>query len=249
LAVGADGTVLTADAASTYGVKWGTSFTNPMATTGDMVYGGVSGASTKLATGTTTGLLHGGNGAVPTWSLLVNADVSASAAIDGSKIVSASGATPGVMTGSAQSFNGVKTIADTTDASSSTTGALIVSGGVGIAKKLNVGTTLTFGGGLFSSYAVDSSTSTPRNPFVPSAMVNNLTASATISIEGITDVANGQIIIIMNNTGNNMTFVNTSHGNTADIITGTGGNFVLANTNCAMFIYIGARWHILKGVA
>jgi hypothetical protein len=145
LGVGADGTVLTADAASTYGIKWGTAFVNPMTTTGDMVYGGASGVSTKLATGATAGILHGGNGAVPSWSLLVNADVSASAAIAGSKIVSASGATAGVVDGNAQSFNGVKTMADTTDASSATTGALIVSGGLGVAKKLFVGTNVQAG--------------------------------------------------------------------------------------------------------
>jgi hypothetical protein len=86
LAVGADGTVLTADAASTYGIKWGTALSNPMAAEGDMIYGGALGAATNLATGTTAGVLHGGNGAVPSWSLLVNADVDAAAAIAGSKI-------------------------------------------------------------------------------------------------------------------------------------------------------------------
>lgn len=86
-----------------------TALTNVMATTGDMIYGGASGVPTKLATGATTGLLHGGNGAVPTWSLLVNADVSASAAIDGSKIVSATAAVAGVVTTSTQTFAGAKT--------------------------------------------------------------------------------------------------------------------------------------------
>jgi hypothetical protein len=41
---------------------------------------------------------------------------------------------------------GIETITNTTDASSSTNGALIVSGGVGIAKKLYVGTDLSVGG-------------------------------------------------------------------------------------------------------
>lgn len=44
----------------------------------------------------------------------------------------------------ANTFTAPQTISDTTDASSSTTGALIVSGGVGIAKKLYVGTSLNF---------------------------------------------------------------------------------------------------------
>lgn len=43
---------------------------------------------------------------------------------------------------------GIETISNTTDASSSTNGALIVSGGVGIAKKLYVGTDLSVGGSL-----------------------------------------------------------------------------------------------------
>lgn len=73
-----------------------TAIINPMISTGDMVYGGASGAATRLATGATAGLLHGGNGAVPTWSAvvsadvtdgtLVNADLSASAALDAAKI-------------------------------------------------------------------------------------------------------------------------------------------------------------------
>lgn len=84
---------------------------NPMATTGDMIYGGSGGSPTNLATGATSGLLHGGNGATPTWSKVVNADVDAAAAIAGSKIVSASGATSGVVDGNAQSFNGLKTFA------------------------------------------------------------------------------------------------------------------------------------------
>lgn len=104
----------------------GAPLTNPMATTGDMIYGAGGGAATKLATGATTGLLHGGNGAVPSWSLLVDADVSASAAIAysklnlatsivdadvsgsaaiaGSKIASASASVAGVVNNSAQTF-------------------------------------------------------------------------------------------------------------------------------------------------
>lgn len=50
---------------------------NPMTTAGDLIYGGVAGAATRLAAG--SGLLH--SGATPSWSLLVNADVSGSAAI------------------------------------------------------------------------------------------------------------------------------------------------------------------------
>lgn len=55
---------------------------NPMTTAGDMIYGGASGVPTRLAT--STGLLHAGT--PPSWSLLVDADVSGSAAIAYSKL-------------------------------------------------------------------------------------------------------------------------------------------------------------------
>jgi hypothetical protein len=50
--------------------------------------------------------------------------------------------------------SGPVTVSDTTDSSSSTTGALIVSGGVGIAKKLYVGTGLTVVSGTSALQAV-----------------------------------------------------------------------------------------------
>jgi hypothetical protein len=57
--------------------------------------------------------------------------------------------------------SGPVTISDTTDASSSITGSLIVSGGVGIAKKLYVGTSLSVAGtNTFSDTTDSSSTST-----------------------------------------------------------------------------------------
>lgn len=85
---------------------------NPMATTGDMIYGGASGIATNLATGATAGVLHGGNGSVPSWAQIVNADVSASAAIEGSKLVAATNSVAGAVTASAQSFAGLKTFYD-----------------------------------------------------------------------------------------------------------------------------------------
>lgn len=50
LAVGADGTVLTADAASAAGLKWTAPLTNPMSSVGDVIVGGTSGATTRLPT-------------------------------------------------------------------------------------------------------------------------------------------------------------------------------------------------------
>lgn len=48
-AVGADGTVLTADSAQASGLNWTTPLTNPMTTQGDLIIGGVAGATTRLA--------------------------------------------------------------------------------------------------------------------------------------------------------------------------------------------------------
>lgn len=96
LADGSAGTVLSTLGTNS-GYAWVAPLTNPMAAAGDMIYGGTAGAATKLATGATTGLLHGGNTAVPTWSLLVNADVSASAAIAGSKLQAATSSNTGTI--------------------------------------------------------------------------------------------------------------------------------------------------------
>ena len=54
----------------------------------------------------------------------------------------------GNLTKSAVTASGVLTISNTTDSTSTTTGALIVSGGVGIAKSLFVGNNVTIGGTL-----------------------------------------------------------------------------------------------------
>ncbi len=77
------------------------------------------GAALQTVVGTSTQVLHGSS--TPTYSgvvsaditdgTIVNADVNASAAIDGSKIVSASTSVPGVVTTIAQSFSGAKTVA------------------------------------------------------------------------------------------------------------------------------------------
>lgn len=64
--VGADGTVLSADSGQATGLNWITVLTNPMTTAGDIIYGGVAGAATRLAAGTSTQLLHGGT--TPSWS-------------------------------------------------------------------------------------------------------------------------------------------------------------------------------------
>jgi len=87
----------------------GAPLSNPMSSAGDMIYGASGGSSTRLATGGTAGVLHGGNAAVPSWSLLVDADVSASAAIAGSKLVAATASVAGAVSTTTQSFAGAKT--------------------------------------------------------------------------------------------------------------------------------------------
>ncbi len=70
---------------------------SPMAAAGDIIYGGVSGTGTVLNVGAATTVLHGGASA-PAYSQIVNADVSTSAAIAGSKITAATNAAVGTVT-------------------------------------------------------------------------------------------------------------------------------------------------------
>lgn len=66
VAVGADNTVLTADSAQASGVKWAaTTFTNPMTTGGDTIYGGASGTGTRLPNGSSGQFLQSAGGTSP----------------------------------------------------------------------------------------------------------------------------------------------------------------------------------------
>lgn len=84
LAVGTNGQVLTADSAQATGLTWTSPLTNPMTTEGDIIVGGTSGAATRLAIGASGTVLKGGT--TPSYSTIVNGDVSASAAIAYSKL-------------------------------------------------------------------------------------------------------------------------------------------------------------------
>jgi len=90
----------------------------------------VNSISNAWTAGTTSG---------PSISTTVNGITSTAATIP-----SASASASGVVTTGTQSFAGAKTFENTTNASSKSTGAVIVKGGVGIALKLHVGSTATF---------------------------------------------------------------------------------------------------------
>lgn len=116
VAVGTDGQVLTAASGETAGLSWTSPLTNPMDSDGDLIVGGASGAATKLDAGTTSQVLIGGTS--PSWGTvtsamitdgtIANADISASAAIEGSKIVAASTTDAGAITTGAQNIAGAK---------------------------------------------------------------------------------------------------------------------------------------------
>ena len=70
LAVGANGTVLTADSAEATGLKWATpasGMTNPMTTTGDTIYSSSGSTPARLGIGTTGQVLTVAGG-VPSWA-------------------------------------------------------------------------------------------------------------------------------------------------------------------------------------
>lgn len=111
-------------AGSNYALSYGTSGAmnwspipvNVMTAVGDLMYGGTAAAdgispATRLAGA--AGVLHGGVTTAPSWSTIVNADVSALAAIDGSKLVAATASVAGAVTTANQVFAGRKSSTNT----------------------------------------------------------------------------------------------------------------------------------------
>lgn len=89
---------------------WASALTSPLTTTGDIIYSSDnSGTPARLAGA--AGVLHGAASGAPSWSTIVDADVNASAAIAGSKIVAATGSVSGVVTTSSQVLGGAKDFA------------------------------------------------------------------------------------------------------------------------------------------
>lgn len=63
---GTSGYFLQTDGSGT--TSWASALVNPMTTIGDIIYGGASGAATRLAGGTTGQILQSNTGAAPSWS-------------------------------------------------------------------------------------------------------------------------------------------------------------------------------------
>jgi hypothetical protein len=93
-------------------LDWVAPLVNPMDSAGDLIIGGALGAATKLDAGTSDQVMTAAGAAAPVWKKLVNANVDAAAAIDGTKLVAATNALAGAVTTSAQNVAGVKTFYD-----------------------------------------------------------------------------------------------------------------------------------------
>jgi hypothetical protein len=81
-AVGADGTVLTADSTKTAGLGWTSPLTNPMSVSGDIIIGGSAGAATRLPIGTTGQILTVVAG-LPAWATRTSSQLTVQRFISG----------------------------------------------------------------------------------------------------------------------------------------------------------------------
>lgn len=149
LAVGSNGTVLSADSTQTSGLKWVSVLSNPMTSVGDLIVGGTAGAATRLAFGSANTILKTDGGSTPVWATIVDADIDAAAAIAGSKIVSASASVAGVVSTAAQTFAGAKTfqggIVGSTNGTAAASGNIGETFRTGVSSETNFPSTGTYG--------------------------------------------------------------------------------------------------------
>ena len=135
--------------------------------------------------------------------------------VSGASILSSTLNVSGASTLSTLNVSGITTVSNTTDSTISTNGALIVSGGIGIAKKCFIGTTLTVGGastlnntlnvtGVTTVSNITDSTSSISGALIVSGGIGiakacyigttlNVTGASTLnalSVTGITTVSN-----------------------------------------------------------
>jgi hypothetical protein len=123
LEAGTDGQVLTVDSNEVTGLKWA------LSSGGITTLNGLLPVTQTFATGTTgTNFNIGSAGSVHTFN-----------------IPDASGVNRGLVTIGTQSFEGAKTLLDNTSSTSGTTGALVVTGGVGSNENINATGSITAG--------------------------------------------------------------------------------------------------------
>ena len=118
----------------------------------------------------------------------------------------ASSTAAGAVTTGSQTFAGIKTFANTTDSSSTATGAVIISGGLGVAKKLYVGTAANIGTSLTVGTTATIGTTL--------SVGSGASFGGTITVAGKNIYLNNQtnkiVTIGSNDDGNNVTISNTN---------------------------------------
>jgi len=137
----------------------------------------------------------------------------------------------------------VLTLGGTTDASSNTTGTLIVTGGVGVAKKLYVGTDLVVG----SNSSLGTVTSGTWNG-TTIAVSNGGTGLTSTPANGAIDIGNGTGFTRTTITqGSGITVTNTAGGIQIDATGGGGDAFGAASsTNNAIALFSGTLGKTIK---
>lgn len=136
---------ITGNTAITYPTS-GTLFVSPMTTTGDIIYGGVSGAGTRLAAGTTSQVLIGGT--TPSWGA-VNLTTMVTGSLPNANLANSSitvATTAPLAGGALTPLGGTVTITCATcvtSAASLTNNAVVIGGGSQAASTISASTTTT----------------------------------------------------------------------------------------------------------
>lgn len=251
---------------STTGTQWrvlGSYFTtlanalaNPMTTAGDIIYGGVSGLPTRLAVGATGTVLKGGTN--PSYATIANADVDAAAAIAGTKISPSFGSQNISNTGTTSTGALTSTGITVTQASGSShltlTRTGTSSGSVYVATaggEFWIGTTagasnlllLTSNGNMTTQGAtINSSPLRPATGTYNALNVANETlvftgVSGGMTINGMAGGVNGQILWIVEDSGNTTTITHQSASAVSADRFYLGGSSLSLSLAGACFVY------------
>ena len=215
---------------------------SPMTTLGDIIYGGASGAGTRLAGNVSAVrqfLNQTGTGAVsapPTWGTLLAADIPN---LDASKI------TTGVFPIARGGTNSGTALAN---------GKVMVSAAGAIVESLDVsddGTTFSLSKRLAFLAVSPVSFSTQQDDYAPGdGVVYLLTASSAASLTGVIDGSNGREIILINAGSNAITLESQHAGSAAAnrFLTLDGSDVVLAANDSATLVYdaTASRWRVVS---